>query len=241
MLRQTGLPATHTLLRLDPLILNPNRPNLLTRRSRLDTMAPIIPTEHDAAFINRLLDAIEHDVVPKTSDGVREGNKLFGAAVLRKSDLSLVAADTNKEMEWPLLHGEVSCLRTLNSMPEKTRPAAKDCVFIATHEPCSLCLSAITWSGFDNFYYLFSYVDTKDAFNIPHDLNILKEVFGCDHGCYRRENEYWTAHDINKLAAALPAPEAKEAAVRIERLKAKYDGLSQVYQDSKADNAIPLN
>jgi len=34
--------------------------------------------------------------------------------------------------------------------------------------------SAITWTGFDNFYYLFSYTDTKDAFNIPHDLKILK-------------------------------------------------------------------
>lgn len=125
MLRQNGLPATHTPLRLDPLILNPNRLNLLARRSRLDTMAPIIPTEHDAAFINRLLDAIEHDVVPKTSDGVREGNKLFGAAVLRKSDLSLVAADTNKEMEWPLLHGEVSCLRY----------AALPLLLVARHSP----------------------------------------------------------------------------------------------------------
>ena len=41
----------------------------------------------------------------------KAGNKLFGAAIIRKADLSLVVADTNKEMEWPLLHGEVSCLR----------------------------------------------------------------------------------------------------------------------------------
>ena len=41
----------------------------------------------------------------------QEGNKLFGAAIILKKDLSLVVADTNKEMEWPLLHGEVSCLR----------------------------------------------------------------------------------------------------------------------------------
>ena len=43
--------------------------------------------------------------------GEQEGNKLFGAAVIRKSDMSVVVADTNKETEWPLLHGEVSCLR----------------------------------------------------------------------------------------------------------------------------------
>jgi hypothetical protein len=42
-----------------------------------------------------------------------------------------------------------------------------------------MCLSAIAWSGFDNFYYLFSYEDTRDEFEIPHDRAILAEVFRC--------------------------------------------------------------
>lgn len=88
-----------------------------------------------------------------------------------------VCADTNREMEWPLLHGEVSCLRTFNAIPRADRPKEKELFFIATHEPCSLCLSAITWSGFDNFYYLFGYDDTKDAFGIPHDLKILQVAY----------------------------------------------------------------
>ena len=58
-------------------------------------------------------------------------------------------------------------------------------IFLATHEPCSLCLSAITWTGFDNFYYLFSHEDSRDSFAIPHDLKILKEVFTLDPGGYR--------------------------------------------------------
>jgi hypothetical protein len=37
-------------------------------------------------------------------------------------------------------------------------------------------LSGITWSGFDNHYYLFTYEDTRDAFAIPHDIRILEEV-----------------------------------------------------------------
>jgi hypothetical protein len=37
-------------------------------------------------------------------------------------------------------------------------------------------LSGITWGGFDNFYYLFTYEDTRDAFGIPHDIRILEEV-----------------------------------------------------------------
>lgn len=37
-------------------------------------------------------------------------------------------------------------------------------------------LSGITWAGFPVFYYLFTYEDTRDAFSIPYDIDILKEV-----------------------------------------------------------------
>ena len=113
-------------------------------------------------------------------------------------------------------------------MPESEKPGPKDCFFIATHEPCSLCLSAITWSGFDNFYYLFTYEDTKDAFKIPHDLKILKEVFKCDHGEYARENELWTAYSIENLVEILfDDGEKDKARLMMASLKQKYDGMSK--------------
>jgi tRNA(Arg) A34 adenosine deaminase TadA len=113
----------------------------------------------DISLIDRLLDVIENDIVPKTAEGVAEGNKLFGAAILRKDDRSLVLAETNNETENPLWHGEVHCLKRFYEMPTAERVDTKDAIFLATHEPCSLCLSAITWTGFDNFYYLFSHED----------------------------------------------------------------------------------
>ena len=128
----------------------------------------------DVSLIDRLLDVIENDIVPKTAEGVAHGNKLFGAAILRKEDRSLVLAETNNEMENPLWHGEVHCLKRFYEMPRAERVDTKDAIFLATHEPCSLCLSAITWTGFDNFYYLFSHEDSRDSFAIPHDLKILK-------------------------------------------------------------------
>jgi len=196
---------------------------------------------HDAAFIHRLLDVVERDVAPLTETGVRAGNKLFGAALLRKSDLSLVLAETNNETENPLWHGEMHLLKRFYERPAAERPATADCLFLSTHEPCSLCLSAITWCGFDNFYYLFSHQDSRDSFNIPHDLKILKEVFRLEPGGYNARNAYWSAHGLPALAAALgDAGERESLAARIRSLSALYDHLSGLYQAGKAGNDIPL-
>ena len=119
------------------------------------------------AFIDRALAVIEQEIVPKTQQGVRGGSKVFGGAVLRKSDLATVVAVTNAESDNPLLHGEIQALNTFYGLPRDGRPAPKEAIFLSTHEPCPLCLSGITWSGFDNFFYLFSYEDSRDAFSIP--------------------------------------------------------------------------
>ena len=187
----------------------------------------------------RLLDVIEDDILPLTERGVAAGNKVFGAAILRKSDLSLVIAGTNDETANPLFHGEV---RTLNLFYEMTeRPDTKDLIFLCTHEPCSLCMSAITWTGFDNFYYLFSHQDSRDSFAIPHDLRILHEVFGVEPGGYRHSNAYWTAYSIAELIAGEPGPLRGELEERRQRIAARYGALSARYQDSKSANDIPLN
>ena len=199
-------------------------------------------TTHDAAFLARLFDVIEHDIVPRTAEGVARGNKLFGAAILRKDDLSVVVAETNNEIENPLWHGEMHALKRFYELPKADRPDTKDCVFVSTHEPCSLCLSAITWAGFDNFHYLFSHEDSRDSFAIPHDLKILKEVFRLDPGGYNAENAYWKSFSLRRLADNLPqGDERARLQARLEALSRRYDELSEIYQASKHGNDIPLN
>ena len=202
-------------------------------------------------LVSRLLDVTEHDLLPLTRRGVGGGNKLFGAAILRKSDLSLVVAETNNETENPIWHGEMHAIRRFYEIPAAERPAPRDCLFLATHEPCSLCLSGITWSGFDNFYYLFSYEDTRDAFGIPHDIRILKEVYAVpdpDRGyvpaerpLYNRKNAFFTAHDIQQMIAGMDRSSKERLIARVDDLNAAYNDLSATYQADKGKRGIPLS
>lgn len=192
-------------------------------------------------FFDRLLDVLEYDILPETRKGVANGNKIFGAALLRKSDLSLVLAETNNETESPLWHGEIHTLKRFYEQAPAGARSTKDLIFLSTHEPCSMCLSAITWAGFDNFYYFFSHEDSRDAFAIPHDLKILKEVFMLEPGGYRSKNAFWSGHSIRSEIEDLELHEMERLQQRVASIKSAYDSLSAVYQSSKAQNDIPLS
>ena len=181
------------------------------------------------------------EVLPLTEKGVAKGSKIFGAAIIKKDDLSVVIAETNNEIENPLWHGEMHALKKFYELDANTRPNEKDCMFLSSHEPCSMCLSAITFSGFDNFYFLFPYNDTNNEFNIPHDLNILKEVFKINDGEYNKENSYWKSQNINLLIEKLPTSKKEKILSQLREIKKKYQKLSNQYQENKDGNSIPLN
>ena len=203
-----------------------------------------------AALVSRLLDVIERDIIPLTGEGVRRGNKLFGAAILRKSDLSVVVAETNNEVENPLWHGEMHAIKRFFELPADGRPDTGDCLFLATHEPCSLCLSGIAWSGFDNFYYLFSHEDSRDSFAIPYDIQILRAVYAVpepgmdapspDRPLYNRRNAFWTGHGLQEMIAGLDRGNREALLARLDDLSAAYAELSAAYQRGKGTRGIPL-
>ena len=191
--------------------------------------------------LEKILNIFSKEILPLTEQGVARGSKIFGAAIIKKDDLSLVVADTNNEIENPLWHGEMHTLKKFYELDANTRPNEKDCIFLSSHEPCSMCLSGITFSGFDNFYYLFPYTATNDEFNIPHDLNILKEVFKINDGEYNKENSYWKSQNINLLIENLPTSKKENILKQLDEIKKKYQTLSNQYQENKDGNSIPLN
>ena len=191
-------------------------------------------------LLDKFKDIFKNDILPLTFKGVDLGNKIFGAAIINKKNYSLVVAGSNNETENPLWHGEIHTLKKFYEIDKTIRPNEKNCIFLSSHEPCSLCLSAITFAGFDNFYYLFPYQSTSDEFNIPHDLNILKEVFNITDGNYINKNSYWESYNINNLINELEDNKKKNLINSFNDIKKTYIDLSIKYQKSKDKNSIPL-
>ena len=187
----------------------------------------------------RLLDVILIDILPKSFSNVNKGNKIFGGAILDKQNLSLITIGLNNEIINPILHGEISTIN--NFFKKKINIKPENCIFLSTHEPCSLCLSAITWSGFTNFYYFFPYLDTKNKFSIPHDLKILSEVFKLKEGKYNVRNSYWHSFSIINEINKLPIDNKEKFQSKIDQIYQKYKILSLKYQQKKSQNKIPLN
>jgi tRNA(Arg) A34 adenosine deaminase TadA len=164
--------------------------------------------------------------------------------MLKKTDLTTIVAGTNHETDNPLWHGEIYTINRYYEMVNKDasrRVDPNEVLFLSTHEPCTLCASAIAWGGYDNFYYLFSHEDSRDAFNIGHDLRILKEVFGHDPGGYRRKNAYWTAYSVMDLIDNCDTETKGGFLQRVDGIRRAYDEMSDIYQSKKGEaKNIPL-
>ncbi|KAK1779746.1 cytidine deaminase-like protein [Copromyces sp. CBS 386.78] len=222
--------------------------------------APTTGTTKDPiTLLSTILRLTEERIIPLTRAGVSSGSKLFGAAILSRSSLRPLTVSTNNERESPLLHGEINCIQQYFTLPLASSPEeqekeegyripTKDTIFFATHEPCSLCLSGITWAGFNEFYYLFTYEDSRDLFAIPYDIEILEQVFRVkapgdsedslrDRPLYNRRNKFFTGRSLVELLeeaeGTLSEEETQKWKMEIERVKGLYNGLSETYQEGK--------
>lgn len=186
--------------------------------------------------IQKMLDVIEKEIFPITEKGVAAGNKVFGAAILNKSFETVLAA-TNSETECPLFHGEVKCINDWSKItPASQRgSAAQSSIFLATHEPCCMCISSILWSGFPICYYFFPYSITS-AQGIPHDINTMHELWGVNS--YRKRNKYLATAGLIEIIDNLDesVPQKKDLQTQVDRLISAYDIISKKYHSEKERN-----
>lgn len=172
-----------------------------------------------------IIKAIRHDLLLETSIGVEAGGHVFGAVVLDKATLSPVIAGSNNRMENPIYHGEVETLRRFFACPNHPKP--KDCIFVASHDPCSMCISAIAWAGFDEVWVLFNYEDVKKSFGMPVDLLMYKEIFGAEGA--RPQNAFFKKYDLK--AEAAKEENAEQLAASISEIEALYAQIGKQVRD----------
>jgi len=183
----------------------------------------------------KMLKVIKNDVIPLTEKGVCGGNKMFGAAILDK-DFNCLHPDTNAESLCPTFHAEVKCIVSWSEKtPAKDRgPIAQTSVFLATHEPCMMCVSSIVWGGWNKCWYLFGYQATSEQ-GIPHDINTMHELWGVNS--YRRQNKYLSCGSIMDAVGKLPESDVKtECVILQEKLIKDYERLSTKYHTEKVNN-----
>ncbi|KAI0097506.1 cytidine/deoxycytidylate deaminase family protein [Nemania sp. FL0031] len=196
------------------------------------TATPPDTADDLAKLLSSLLAVTENNIVGLMKKSVSEGNLPFAAAVFSKQGLTPLQISVNKVTESPLLHGETNCIREFFALPKEKRPAPDRCVFFATHEPCSLCLSGIAWTGFPIVYYLFSYEDTRDLLGIGGDIDILEEVFRVPttgepptgRPFYNKNNRFFTAKSISELVAEVEDEnERVKLEVEVDRVRSSFD------------------
>lgn len=184
--------------------------------------------------LGKLLSIIQNEILPKTEMGVQNGNKVFGAAILQRDSLNTVIADTNEETKCPLYHGEVNVIKKWSEMQQHQRGSAENSVFLSTHEPCCMCISAIVWAGFKTVFYLFPYETTKDQ-GIPHDLDIMHELWGVER--YRRKNKYCQTFSIMEHAALLKnQTQKRDLLAKFATIETEYNRLASDYHANKGEN-----
>lgn len=187
-----------------------------------------------------LMSLTETKIIPLLHESAKAGNMPFGAAVLTQADLHTVTVAANNGSFSPLLHGETNCIRQFFEIDKDTRPDTSSCILFATHEPCSLCLSGIAWTGFPIVYYLFTYKETQDQLGIPAGVDILEEVFRVpapgdtneslqDRPLYNRQNKFFVAKPVSELVEEIQDDTNREQARgQVERIKSLWDGLRHI-------------
>lgn len=166
----------------------------------------------------QIIKAIKERLIPFTEKQVEAGNHVFGGIVLDQAG-NVVTVGSNDRVTNPIYHGEIDTIRRFFANEKHPDPAR--CIFVSSHAPCPMCISAIAWAGFREIWVLFDYEDVKESFDMPVDLMMYKEVF-CAEGA-TAENAFFKKYDLRTEAAK--QKNAAELAKEIAEIETLYGAM----------------
>ncbi|KAI0967621.1 cytidine deaminase-like protein [Xylaria arbuscula] len=199
-----------------------------------------------SAIIKAILKVAHECIIPLTRESFARNGAPFGAAVLDGgSNLEPVAVAVNDWQACPIYHGETNCIIKYSQIPQERRPAPEHCIFFATHEPCSLCLSSLAWTGFRVIYFLFTYEDAHRMLKEKKDVEIIKEIFKVpesgsageggketDHArpFYNKKNKFFSIYSMQELLGEVEDNEERF------RLQQQVAALRDAYEEFRRNS-----
>lgn len=88
--------------------------------------------------------------IEEARNSLKEGNKGFGAVVVKNEEVIAKAHDTEVTDLDPTAHAEMNAIRKAS---KKMAKGLTGCVIISTHEPCPMCTGAIIWAKVSEIVY----------------------------------------------------------------------------------------
>jgi tRNA(Arg) A34 adenosine deaminase TadA len=92
---------------------------------------------------------------------LREGNKGFGAVLIKDSRVLGRAHDTEVTESDPIAHAEIKLIRSVARRGIGVE--FEGSILVSTHEPCPMCTGAIIWAGISEVIYGTSIQDSRRA------------------------------------------------------------------------------
>jgi tRNA(Arg) A34 adenosine deaminase TadA len=88
---------------------------------------------------------------------LKEGNKGFGAIVIKNNKILAKSHDTEITENDPTAHAEINVIKKASKSLGRE---LQNCILLSTHEPCPMCMTAIIWSKISELVYSVSIEDS---------------------------------------------------------------------------------
>ena len=114
-------------------------------------------------------DEFMSEAIREAELSLREGNKGFGAVIVRNGTVFAGVHDAEVTESDPTAHAEMKLIR--ETCRKLGRSELSDCVIVSTHEPCPMCTGAIIWAKVSEIVYGASIASSKSQGRTMIDMS----------------------------------------------------------------------